>query len=436
MTLSINELITPSVPVSDIRSAGNVRVDVGDVTELAASIEETGLHQPLEVAVGDDTVWLIDGHRRLAAVRTLGWTDVPVTVAAELDGMNPEEQRIAVQLVANMQRVDLTPLEEASGYAQLKGYGWKQSQIARRVGRSEAHVSKRLSLLDLPETAIDLAEQGRLGPESLYQLSQAKSAGGNVDGIVAQLAENHQDDDEPIVSEEVEMMTRGAIRDAKAQTELSARKVEYEERGIGVKVVDTDTFNNPALPSHPRIGWKFEIDWDAHLAEPCALMCLWIQHGTVVESQHCLNPDTHEPDGASKLKLPEKKQSEEQKRKAAARRRSKALTAAAEVAMEGRLPARDRVVERMAALYLDRLSANAHRYAARFLGMEAELEDEYKGLSRLYADADSTWKTKILLAAVLAHGQEQSSGTWVDGPDSDHLAFLADIGAPYTEEDK
>lgn len=435
MTLTIHDLITPTVPVADIKSAGNVRIDVGDVTELAASIEETGLHQPLEVAVSDDTVWLVDGHRRLAAVKTLGWTEVPVTVAADLDGMNPEEQRIAVQLVANMQRVDLTPLEEASGYAQLKSYGWKQNQIARRVGRSEAHVSKRLALLDLPDTAIDLAETGRLGPDSLYHLSQAKAAGGNVEGIVAQLAENHEDDDEPISAEEVDMMTRGAIRDASAQQELSARKTEYEERGVAVKVLEAPSFGSPELPPN-RIGWKFELDHDAHLAEPCALMCLWIQHGSVLESQHCTLPDSHKPDGASKLKLPEKKQTEEQRRKAEARRRSKALTAAAEAALEGRLPARDRIVERMTVLYLDRLPAHAHDRAAKFLGVEAELKDEYRGLSRLYHDADREWQTRILLAAVLAHGYEQSAGTWVDGPDEDHIAFLADIGVTYTEEDK
>ena len=422
MTLTLTDFATPTLPVKSIRSLGNVRADLGALDELARSIKETGLHQPIEVALDGDVAYVIDGHRRLAAVNKLRWTDIPVTVATDLEGMKPEEQRIAVQLVANMQRVDLTALEEAAGYAQLKSFGWKQNQIARRVGRSQAHVSKRLALLDLPDEAIELAEAGRLGPEALYSLSQAAVAGGDVEGIVSTLTENHELDDEPIQLEEVEHMTREAITDAKGQEELSARKIEYEERGIAVKVVEARSGYPPELPKD-RIGYTFDVDHDTHLTEPCALICLFIRWGSVHESQHCTDRRRHTPDGASKLKLPAPKQTPKAKDQAAARRRSKALTAAAEAAMESRQPARDKVIDRMAVLYLDRIDANAHKKAARLLNMEAEIGDDYKGLSDLYDNADSNWRSRILLAAVIAHGHQMSA--W---DDEGHLAFLADIG--------
>lgn len=430
-TLSINDLLTPTLPVAAIKSVGNVRVDVGDITELAASIKETGLHQPIEVAIADDGAWLIDGHRRLAAVKKLKWKEVEVKVAADLDGMQPEEQRIAIQLVANMQRVDLSPLEEAGGYAQLKQFGWKQNQIARRLGRSEAHVSKRLALVELPPGALDLGAQGRLGPESLYALSRVQDAGGDVSRIVDDLLENN-DPDEPISAEEVETMTTIALRNAAAAGNLSARKIEYEEKGVRVEIVEASDWDLPKLPKD-RIGWDFDLDHDAHLTEKCALIVLYVRYGSIYESQHCTDRRRHQTGGASKLQLPDKKQSPESKAKAEGRRRNKALLAANEAAMEGRIPARDKIVERMTVLYLDRLEASAHDRAAKLLDVAAELKGEYKGLLKLYENADSTWRIKILLAAVLAHGHDKSAGSW-GSIDEGHLAFLEEIGQTYVED--
>jgi hypothetical protein len=162
-------------------------------------------------------------------------------------------------------------------------------------------------------------------------------------------------------------------------------------------------------------------------------MVLYVRWGSIYESQHCTDRRRHQDGGASKLKLPDKKQSPENKAKAEARLRNKALLAANTAAIEGRIPARDKIIERMAVLYLDRLDASAHDRAAKLLDVAAELKDEYRGLSKLYEAADSTWRTKILYAAVLAHGHDKSAGGWTTLEEG-HLAFLEEIGHPYTEE--
>ena len=114
-----------------------------DLVELAASIEEHGIIQPLIVTRAPDGYQLIAGERRWRAARLAGLSTVPVIVK----DVAPNEM-LELALVENLQRADLNPLEEAMAYLQLtKEFGLTQEQVARRVGKSRVTVSNTLRLL-------------------------------------------------------------------------------------------------------------------------------------------------------------------------------------------------------------------------------------------------------------------------------------------------
>ena len=125
------------------------RIDAEGLGELAESIRQHGLLQPLVVTRGDgdgDYV-LIAGERRLEAARLAGIERVPVVVREA----TPEEM-LELALVENIQRADLGPLEEAAAYHQLvEEFGLTQERVAARVGKSRAAVANSLRLLGLSE---------------------------------------------------------------------------------------------------------------------------------------------------------------------------------------------------------------------------------------------------------------------------------------------
>ena len=114
-----------------------------DLVELAASIEEHGIIQPLIVAQVPDGYQLIAGERRWRAARLAGLSVVPVVVK----NVVPREM-LELALVENVQRSDLNPLEEAMAYRQLVDeFGLTQEQLARRVGKSRTAVTNTMRLL-------------------------------------------------------------------------------------------------------------------------------------------------------------------------------------------------------------------------------------------------------------------------------------------------
>ena len=132
-----------------------------ELAELAASIEQNGLLQPLLVrpAPGlDGRYELVAGERRLRAVSSLGWHDVPVVVR-DVD----DDTLLVLALVENLQREALGPLEEAQGYRALADqYGLTQEEIARSVGKDRSTIANMLRLLRLPVSVRKLVEEGRL----------------------------------------------------------------------------------------------------------------------------------------------------------------------------------------------------------------------------------------------------------------------------------
>ena len=146
------------VPVDQIEPhPDNPRKDVGDVTELAESIKKNGIFQNLTILRtpnenGKSTV--IIGHRRLAAAKLAGLTEVPCMVV-EMD----KKEQIATMLLENMQRSDLTIYEQAQGFQMMLDLGETQDSISEKTGFSKITVRHRLKLLELDPEEFRKAEE-------------------------------------------------------------------------------------------------------------------------------------------------------------------------------------------------------------------------------------------------------------------------------------
>ncbi len=125
------------------------RFDEDSLRELADSIVENGIIQPLVVVEKDEGNYaLIAGERRLRASKLAGLKEVPVVVR-EVSG---DEELLELALIENVQRKDLNPLEEAEAYQKLiQQFSYTQEQAAKKVGKQRSTVANRLRLLQLPE---------------------------------------------------------------------------------------------------------------------------------------------------------------------------------------------------------------------------------------------------------------------------------------------
>ncbi len=127
--------------------------------ELAKSIEQNGIIQPILVRpMADGSYQLIAGERRWRAARMAGLTEVPVTIRE----MSDEEASIFA-LIENLQREDLSPVEEAEGLKSLiESYGFTQEEAADKVGKSRTAVTNTLRLLKLPSPVRNLLSDGKI----------------------------------------------------------------------------------------------------------------------------------------------------------------------------------------------------------------------------------------------------------------------------------
>jgi ParB family transcriptional regulator, chromosome partitioning protein len=128
------------------------------IEELAASIREVGVLQPLVVRSTVGGFELIAGERRLRAAKEAGLDRVPVLIRQAGDNESME-----LALVENLQRENLSPLETAAAYqALMDGFGLTKDQLASRLGKSRAAVTNTLRLAQLPEPVRDMLDEGRL----------------------------------------------------------------------------------------------------------------------------------------------------------------------------------------------------------------------------------------------------------------------------------
>ena len=130
--------------------------DEEKLQELAESIKEVGIIQPLVVTGGFDGYTLIAGERRLKAAKMAGLTKVPV-VYRDFSA----REWVPLMLIENLQREDLDPIEEANAFKVLtQEHGWKQVDLAEKLGISQSHIANRIRLLVLPESVQEGISQG------------------------------------------------------------------------------------------------------------------------------------------------------------------------------------------------------------------------------------------------------------------------------------
>ena len=160
---SMNPSQAPStLPISQVEScAGQPRkhFDQEKLEELAESIRQHGIIQPLTVRkLSSGYYQIIAGERRWRAARLAGLTEVPAVII-EAD----DRKAMELAMIENLQREDLSPMEEAEGYKMLvEDYGLTQEQAAQRVGKSRSAVANALRLLALSPALRQMVEDGRL----------------------------------------------------------------------------------------------------------------------------------------------------------------------------------------------------------------------------------------------------------------------------------
>ena len=159
--------------------------DAGDLEELAASIRDKGVLQPILVRSHpkEDGVWqIIAGERRWRAAQLARLAEAPIIIK-EMDDVAVFE----VAIIENVQRTDLNPLEEADAYRMLmERFGRTQDAVAGVVGKSRSHVANTLRLLQLPEPVLHHVRTGKLSAGHARALITAPDPSALADQIVAE----------------------------------------------------------------------------------------------------------------------------------------------------------------------------------------------------------------------------------------------------------
>ncbi len=128
------------------------------IKELASSIQEKGIIQPIVVRKGDNAYEIIAGERRWRAAQRVGLTKVPVIVK-DVSG----REALELALVENLQREDLNPIEEATAYEQLiEDFGLTHEDISKRIGKERSTITNQLRLLKLPEEVREALTKGEI----------------------------------------------------------------------------------------------------------------------------------------------------------------------------------------------------------------------------------------------------------------------------------
>jgi len=250
---------------------------LGDLSELVASVQAVGIIEPLIVTPTKDGTWMtVAGHRRLAAAKEAGLSEVPAIVR-ELDDV----QRVEIMLIENLQRVDLSALDEGRAYRRLLDelhIVGGQRGLAKRVGKSQSYISKRLSLLTLPEYAQKSVDTGEISvnagvelahlaehPDAVERAYHARHSSGGVAGAV---------------QVEIQRLER--------QAKIATLRRELEAKGVTV----VEGFADTPLTA---LG----LDAEDHASEPC--------HGARVLEHSatpqwvCTDPSRHQKTGKGRL---------------------------------------------------------------------------------------------------------------------------------------
>jgi len=221
------------LPVDSVRPnpfQPRTTVDEAAFTELAASIEASGLLQPVIVRPRGGSYELIAGERRWRAVAHLGWTKIPAVIR-DVD----DQTLLTLALIENLQRDALSPIDEASGYQRLGAeFQLPHAEIARIVGRNRSTVANLLRLLQLPPEVQALVHQKSLSegharallgledPDRMVALArEAVDQGWSVREMEARVR-----GDEPVATAAAPAATPRRTKPAPRAVNADARRVE------------------------------------------------------------------------------------------------------------------------------------------------------------------------------------------------------------------
>ena len=167
-----------NIPVEDVvpnPEQPRVEFDAVEIASLAESIREQGLIQPITVEEYGDGYLLIDGERRLRAMKSLGKPLIEAKVI--LFGEEKSSDRLSQAVVANLQRADLNPIEEARAFMEMREHGMTLAMISKLVGRSITHISFRIKLLEFETEVQELfaARKLPIDPQWIYSALELPS---------------------------------------------------------------------------------------------------------------------------------------------------------------------------------------------------------------------------------------------------------------------
>lgn len=265
-----NEIVTLKISqIEPNRTQPRRSFDEEALQELAGSIADHGVLQPILVRPQIYGGYqIVAGERRYRASRMAGLTEIPAIVR-ELD----DSQTMQLALIENLQRQDLSPMEEAQGYRTLMDtYGFSQEEVARTVGKSRSAVANTLRLLGLPEEIKPLLEEGRLSAghaRALLGLNDPKDIEAAAKKIV----------DESLSVRQAESLVKKLNSDAKKPEKEKPQKLSrYAEvelalnQVLGTKVKIKDNKNDSGgeliiefydAPELYAIANKIEKIWNA-----------------------------------------------------------------------------------------------------------------------------------------------------------------------------
>jgi ParB family chromosome partitioning protein len=202
----------PIASISPLPGQPRKRFDEAALNELASSIAARGVIQPIIVrSRGNGRYQLVAGERRWRAAQKAQLHEIPALVRDLTD-----REVMALALIENIQREDLNPIEEARAYHRLsEEEGLTQADIARMVEKSRSHVANLQRLLNLPETVLDMVEEGQLS------MGHARALIGHDDAIkLAKMAVR-----DSLSVREVEVLTRAGTQDGPATSGKKQAKI-------------------------------------------------------------------------------------------------------------------------------------------------------------------------------------------------------------------
>jgi len=226
-----------------IEDGFNCRQDYGDIKELANSIVESGLKNPLRGYLKDGKFVVIDGHRRLKAINYAikNGNDFKAVDCIN-DGKSNEETRLFDQLTCNSGKA-FTPIEQSEVINRLSNLGWKQKDIAKKLGKTQAFVSQSLKIHSLPQKAKSLIHEGVMAVSFALQIlndcnGDEKTFSDKLDEV-----KNHFEE----TGQKVTNKKSGIINKEKEEVEViseeSGSEVGTEENGFSNEENDDDSLN-------------------------------------------------------------------------------------------------------------------------------------------------------------------------------------------------